>query len=166
LYRYHCRQTLEYSKRISHGAQVRLSREVPDETAPEISRIIAEDISNLEGIRTPRDFLTNVSWMIGNERPSFLLDLAVTYFLVERIDEALGTLSQTAAETEKLIAHYNSESRPNDALAERLTEIRRVAYHLAEDIRSDPTKATETVRDWERTNIAQFGLGEAVVNAT
>ena len=166
LYRYHRRQTLEYSMRIPRGARVRLSRDVPDETAAGISRIIAEDISNLEIIRTPRDFLTHVSWMIGNDRPSFLLDLAVTYFLVERSDEALATLSQTVAETEKLLAHDSKKSRPDDALVERLTEIDRVACQLAGDIRSDPQRATETVREWERTNIAQLGLGESMVNAT
>jgi hypothetical protein len=165
LYRFESRKILSYSKRIPRGTYVHLSRQAPDQSAAEITRIISEDIPKLDPIRTPLDFLDLVGWTIGNDKPSFLLDLAVTYFLIGRHHEALLGLYETSAEAEKRIAHCIDTSGPNDPLVERLTEIRRVADCLAGDIRSDPRRATEMIRDWERKNIAQFDLGETVSSA-
>ena len=164
LYRYHSRENLDYSERIPRGPYVHLSCDTPDQTGAEVTRIISEDIPNLEGIRTPRDFLGHIGWMVGNDSPTFLLDLAVTYFLVEQIDAAVDSLRQAAVEAKKLIAYYSRASGPNSPIAERLTEIRRVADQLAQQITDDPASAAETISQWERNNIAAFSLGQTVTN--
>ena len=103
--------------------------------------------------------------MIGNESPTFLLDLAVTYFLVERVDAAMDSLRQVAVETERLIGYYAVASGPRSPIVERLTEIRGVADRLARQITADPAIAAQTISEWERNNIAAFALGETVVDA-
>ena len=165
LYRYRSDEKLDYSQRIPRGAYVHLSREAPDQSAAAVTRIISEDIPNLERIRTPRDFLDHVGWMIGNESPNFLLDLAVTYFLVERVDAAMDSLRQVAVETERLIGYYAVASGSRSPIVERLTEIRGVADRLARQITADPAIAAQTISEWERNNIAAFALGETVVDA-
>jgi|HubBroStandDraft_6_1064221.scaffolds.fasta_scaffold231897_1 hypothetical protein len=163
LYRYHSRENLDYSARIPRGAYVHLSREAPDRTAAEVTRIISEDIPNLEKIRTPRDFLDHVGWMVGNDSPAFLLDLAMTYFMVDRVDDAVASLRQVGVETGKLIAYYAAPSGPDSPIVERLTEIRRVAGHLAEQMQADLAAAAKTISDWERKNILAFELGGTAV---
>src|SRR5580704_9281631 len=149
LYRYHSRENLDYSARIPRGAYVHLSREAPDRTAAEVTRIISVDIPNLEKIRTPRDFLDHVGWMIGNDSPTFLLDLAATYFLVDRVDDAVASLRQVEVETGKLIAYYAAASGPNSPVVHHFIEIRRVADHLAGQMGADPAAAAKTISDWE-----------------
>jgi hypothetical protein len=165
LYRYHSRKTLDYSKRIPRGARVGLSRERPEHSAAEIATIISEDIPNMEGIRMPCDFLAHIGWMIGNDSPPFLLDLAVTYFLVGRVDDAVASLRQLETSSRALIAYYAAASRPKRPIIERLTEIRRIAGNLAEQIADDPAAAAQTINEWERNNIAAFDLGRTVVDA-
>ena len=164
LYRYHFRKTLDYSKRMPGGVRVLLSREAPDQTARDIVKIISEDIPNLERIRTPLDFLDHVSWMIGNDRPNFLLDLAVTYFLVGRLEDAMVSLRQVEARTEQLIANYSAESGLKDPMVERLIEIRSVADDLRKQMMADPAATARRISDWERNNIAAFDLGETLAD--
>lgn len=42
--------------------------------------------------------------MIGNDTPDFLFDLALTYFLAGRLDDAVATLEQIPVAAEKTIA--------------------------------------------------------------
>jgi hypothetical protein len=165
LYRYHSRETLDYSERIPGSVHVHLSREAPAQTATDIVRIISEDIPKLQKIRTSRDFLDHVGWMIGNDRPNFLLDLGVTYFLVGRADDAVASLRQAAMQAQALIAYYEPRSKVDDPLIGRMTEIRDVAEHLAQQISVDSAGAAQTISNWERQNIAEFELGPTMANA-
>ena len=79
LYRYHSRKTLDYSKRIPRGARVGfVTRAARALSSGDSDNNFSEDIPNMEGIRMPCDFLAHIDWMIGNDSPPFLLDLAVT----------------------------------------------------------------------------------------
>jgi len=158
LYRFNSHRILNYSYRIPKGAYVRLSKEAPEQTAVEVTRIIAEDLGKLEMIRGPLDFLDHVGWMIGNDAPAFMLDLAVTYFLVGRYHEAMSTLGEIPQQADKLIAWYGPGHRGSAYFA----EIRRVAVRLAKDIRSDPAAAAHMISEWERVNIATLELADTI----
>ena len=109
LYRSNSRLVLNYSERIPRGEYVHLSKEAPEQSAVEVARIISDDIPKLELIREPGYFLEYVGWMIGNERPTFLLDLGKpTYFLVGRSHEAVSVLGEIPAAIDKNISMYLS----------------------------------------------------------
>lgn len=158
LYRYDSRLVLNYSKRIPNGAYVHLSRGEPEQSAAEVTRIISDDIPKLDAIREPRDFLDCIGWMIGNNNPGFLLDLAATYFLVGRCHEALSALSEIPAEVEKSLSVYE----PGSVGFEHFTKMRAVAVQLAQEIRADPAAARQRINDWEQRNIAEFALTETL----
>lgn len=162
LYRFDSQKILNYSKRIPNGAYVHLSKEAPDESAAEVTRVISEDIPKLDVIRNPRDFLDHVAWMIGNPSPGFLLDLAVTYFLIGRYHEAELALGEIPSEAEKQIVRYRREDRG----FEYFDTMRRIAAQLAQNIRSNPAAAAQTISEWERKNIAAFELTDTMAEAT
>jgi hypothetical protein len=161
LYRFNSRVILNYSHRIPKGAYVHLSKEAPDQSAVEVTRIIADDIPKLALISEPRDFLDSVGWMIGNERPSFLFDLGVTYFLIGRSHEAVSTLGEIPAEIDKNISLYERGSEG----FEHFNKMRRLAVQLAQDVRSNLVGAMQTIRDWERKNIAEFEVADTLAEA-
>jgi hypothetical protein len=90
----------------------------------------------------------------------------VTYFLVNRADAAVASLGQAAVETEKLISFYAAEHGPEDPIVAHFTAIRHVADDLAEQIRTDPADAAQTIRNWERENVTAFAVGGTVVHTT
>lgn len=161
LYRPQSHLILNYSKRVPRGDYVHLSKQSPRSSAAVITKIISDDLPNLERIRTPHDFLDHISWMIGNDTPKFLFDLALTYFLAGRLDDALVTLEQTVVAAERLIArcYFDSPNIP------RLKELRRTANDFAAAVKSDPEKVAEFISACEQTNIAQFGLAETTLAA-
>ncbi len=156
------RVTLSYSTRIAGGYHVYLSKENPHESAAEITRVISEDLPNLEKVRTPSDFLAHVSWMIGNDSPIFLFDLALTYFLVGRCDDALLTLEQSVASMERLDAGKEQSYFYCPSIPHREV-FRSTAEAFAAALRSSPARAAEIISDWERRNIAQYGLEETIL---
>jgi hypothetical protein len=158
LYRYHSRRTLDYSERIPRGEYLTLAGERPEHSAEEIVRIISEDVPNLERIRTPSDFLDHVAWMVGNDGPHFLLDLAVTYFLLGRGADAMEILRQVPVRIDELIAYYAVASGPESPIVKRLAGVSRVAEDLSEQIKVDPAAAAQTLDEWQRKNIVAFGL--------
>ena len=162
LYRSNSRLALNYSQRIPRGEYVHLSKEAPERSAVEVTRIISDDIPKLEPIREPRDFLEYVGWMIGNESPAFLLDLGVTYFLIGRSHEAVSVLCEIPAEIDKNIAMYERGSEG----FEHFNKMRRLAVQLAQDIRINSAAATQTISNWERKNIAEFELADTLADAT
>jgi len=156
------RVTLNYSRRIPKGAQVHLSRDNPNESAAIITGIVSENIPHLEGVRTPDDFLNHIGWMIGNDTPKFLLDLAMTYFLVERLHEAHAAAQEASAEAEKLVRYYKGSGEGGARTAQHLEEVGLIASRLAERIRSNPTAAAEMIAERERKNIAEFELADTL----
>ena len=161
LYRFNSRLTMNYSRRIPRGAYVHLSKDAPDQSAVEVTRIISDDLPKLEVIREPRDFLDYVAWMIGNDTPGFMLDLAVTYFLIGRYHEALLTLGEIPAEAEKRLESYGPAG-PGFA---HYDTMRQMAIQLAKDIRFDPAAAARLISDWEQTNIAGLQLADTMAEA-
>jgi hypothetical protein len=124
---------------------------------------VSDDLPKLEGIRTPRDFLDSISWMIGNDTPNFLFDLALTYYLAGYFHEAYASLRETALEAEKLIARLTRNGRFDSPNIPRLNELHCTATDLAAALRSNPTKVAEFIGDCERANIAKFGLAETTL---
>jgi len=158
LYRFNSRLVLNYSERIPRGEYVRLSREAPDQTSVEVTRIILDDLPKLEPICEPRDFLECVGWMIGNDSPGFLFDLGVTYFLIGRVHGAVSVLGEIPAEIDKNISMYERGSEG----FEHFSQMRRLAIQLAQDIRSNPAAASQTIRGWEQKNIVEFELADTL----
>src|SRR5579885_1072622 len=81
------RMSMKYSTRIANGDYIYLSRERATESGELVLNLISRDLPRVEAVKTPGDFLDHISWMIGNDTPGFLFDLAVTYFLVGRYPE-------------------------------------------------------------------------------
>ena len=160
------RVTLDYSTRIPKGEDVHLSKEKPDESAAVITSIVSANLASLESMRTPRDFLDHISWMIGNDTSNFLFDLAVTYFLVGRYDEALLTLRETSEAAERTAAGFFKAGRPNSRVIAKMNELRGTTDDFAAAVRSDPRAAAEIVSNWERKNIEKFDLAATVAEPT
>jgi hypothetical protein len=160
------RVTLDYSTRIPKGEDVQLSKERPEESAAMIMAIVSANLGCLESMRTPRDFLDHISWMIGNDTPNFLFDLAVTYFLLGRHDEALLTLRETSEAAERTAAGFVQAGYPNSRVIPKMNELRGTAEHFARAVRSNPPAAAEIVRNWERKNIEKFDLAATVAEPT
>ena len=156
------RVTLNYSRRIPKGEQVHLSRDNPHESAAIVTEIVSENIGYLEEVRTPADFLNHIGWMVGNDTPKFLLDLAMTYFLVERHHEAHAAAQEASAEAEKLVRYYKGSGEGGERTAEHLEEVGLIASRLAEEIRSNPTAAAEMIAERERQNIVEFDLTDTL----
>ena len=159
------RATLDYSTRVPKGAYVHLSKESPRELAAAIAKIVSENIPYLESIQAPRDFLDHISWMIGNDSPLFLFDLAVTYFLVGRYHEALLALRETSMEAERTILGFKRSSDSDSPVIVKMDQLRRTADDFAAAVQSNPSAATEIVRDWERKNIALLDLANTMLEA-
>jgi hypothetical protein len=160
------RVTLDYSNRIPKGDFVKLSKENPGESAAAVTSIVLANLTHLESMRTPRDFLDHISWMIRNDTPIFLFDLAVTYFLVGRYDEALLKLRETADAAERTAEGFIKARNPNTAIVAKMRELRDRAERFSIAVRSDQTAAVETVSDWERKNIEKFDLAATVAKPT
>lgn len=160
LYRPQSHLILEYSERIPRGDYVHLSRENPRESAAVVTKIISDDLSNLERIRTPRDFLDHNSWMASAETPTYLFDLALTYHMVGSTDDAVATLERAGMAAEKTIAGFKKSDYFDSPVIPRMNKFCRTIRELAATLKSNPAKATEILSNWERTNIAQFDLTE------
>ena len=156
------RMSIDYSRRVPRGATIDLTRDAPDQSAVELARIISSNVDYLESIQSPRDFLDHISWMIGNDSPFVLFDLAVTYFLVGRYHEAVLALWEASVEAERRIARFEEIGGSAHLNVAKLTQLHRAAVAFAAAIKSDPNEATEIVRDWERRNIDHFELAETV----
>jgi hypothetical protein len=161
LYRFNSRLILNYSHRIPKGDYVRLSKDAPDQSAVEVTRIISDDLPKLEVIRDPRDFLDYVGWMIGNDTPGFMLDLAVTYFLIGRYPEAVLTLGEIPAAVDNVISLYERGSEG----FEHFSNMRQIAMQLAQDIRVNSAAAMKTISDRERKNSAELQLADTMAEA-
>jgi hypothetical protein len=160
------RVTLDYSERIPKGEDVHLSKEKPSETAAVITSIVSANLARLESMRTPRDFLDHISWMIGNDTANFLFDLAVTYFLVGRYREALLTLRETADAAERTAEGFVQAGNRNTAIIAKMRELRDRAEFFATAVRSDQAAAAEIVSNWELKNIEKFDLSATVAEST
>jgi hypothetical protein len=155
--------TLDYSTRIPRGEHVHLSRESPHEPAAVIAKIVSENLSYLETVQTPRDFLDHISWMIGNDSPKFLFDLAMTYFMVGRYHECFLALREASEEAERAISGYKRTSDFDGPVISRMREIRRMVDDFAAALRSRPAAAAEILADRERRNVAHYGLTETML---
>jgi hypothetical protein len=84
---------LDYSKRISKGGYLRLTREGLDETAERIASIMSPGhLGYLRRVRGPKEFLKHVGWMAGNTTLNFRVDLALTYYLLGNADQCIKIL--------------------------------------------------------------------------
>jgi len=156
------RVTLNYSTRIANGDYVHLSKESGEESGGVVTSIISDDLPSLEKMRGPEDFLDHISCMIGNDRPNFLFDLAVTYFLVARFDDSLTTLRQIGVAADKTIMSFGRGGASyNDAIA-KVNQFRRAADGFAAVVASNPMSALQIVSDWERRNVEEFHLTSTV----
>lgn len=157
------RVTLDYSTRIPKGEYVSLSRERPQESAVTLTNIVSADLASLENMRSPRDFLDHISWMIGNKTPNFLFDLAVTYFLLRRYPETLRALRETTEAAERTAEGFVRAGYSGNPVIATMYELRDRADSFSAAVRSDHLAAAEIVSNWERKNIEQFDLAGSVV---
>lgn len=152
------RVTLDYSTRIPKGEYVSLSREEPHESAIALTNIVSADLACLEAMRSPRDFLDHISWMIGNDTANFLFDLAVTYFLLQRYPEALRTLRETTEAAERTAQGFVKAGYSDSPVIATMHALRDRAETFSAAVRSDLSGAAEIVSGWERRNIERFDL--------
>jgi hypothetical protein len=135
---------LDYSERISKG-YLRLTREALDETAERIASIMSPGhLSYLRRVRGPKEFLKHVGWMAGNTGLNFRVDLALTHYLLGKVDQCIRIL----------------ELLPLENLA---APIRVHIVPFFTELRTSPADAASRLQAWERENVERHGLAETVI---
>ena len=135
---------LDYSKRISKGGYLRLTREGLDETAERIASIMSPGhLSYLRRVRGPKEFLKHVGWMAGNTMLNFRVDLALTHYLLGNVDQCI-----------KILERLPLEDLP--------PPFRVHIVPFFKELRTRPADAACRLQAWERENVERLGLAETV----
>ena len=135
---------LTYSKRISKGGYLRLTREGLDETAERIASIMSPGhLSYLRRVRGPKEFLKHVGWMAGNTMLNFRVDLALTHYLLGNVDQCI-----------KILERLPLEDLP--------PPFRVHIVPFFTELRTRPADAACRLQAWERENVERLGLAETV----
>ena len=135
---------LTYSKRISKGGYLRLTREGLDETAERIASIMSPGhLSYLRRVRGPKEFLKHVGWMAGNTGLNFRVDLALTHYLLGNVDQCI-----------KILERLPLEDLP--------PPFRVHIVPFFTELRTRPADAACRLQAWERENVERLGLAETV----
>ena len=135
---------LDYSKRISKGGYLRLTREGLDETAERIASIMSPGhLSYLRRVRGPKEFLKHVGWMAGNTMLNFRVDLALTHYLLGNVDECI-----------KILERLPLEDLP--------PPFRVHIVPFFTELRTRPAAAAARLQAWERENVERLGLAETM----
>jgi hypothetical protein len=138
---------LNYSKRISKGEKFRLTRSGLNQTAERIAAVMARGhLGYLRKVRSPKEFLKHVSWMAGNTTVNFNMDLALTHYILGDVGACIEIF----------------ERMPLENLS---PTIRTHIVPFVTELRTNPPDAVSRVQAWERENIEEFSLGEAVIGA-
>ena len=133
---------LDYSKRISKGGYLRLTREGLDETAERIASIMSPGhLSYLRRVRGPKEFLKHVGWMAGNTMLNFRVDLALTHYLLGNVDQCI-----------KILERLPLEDLP--------PPFRVHIVPFFTELRTRPADAASRLQAWERENVERLGLAE------
>jgi hypothetical protein len=136
---------LTYSKSISNGQYVRLTRQGLDQTAKHIAAIMSPGhLSYLRRVRGPKEFLKHVSWMTGNTTINFNVDLALTHYLLGKVDQCL-----------KILEGLSLEELP--------PTLRANIVPFFTELRTNPAGAASRLQAWERENVERLGLAETVI---
>ena len=135
---------LTYSKRISKGGYLRLTREGLDETAERIASIMSPGhLSYLRRVRGPKEFLKHVGWMAGNTGLNFRVDLALTHYLLGNVDQCIKILERLPLE--ELPPPFRVHIVP-----------------FFTELRTSPADAASRLQAWERENVERLGLAETM----
>jgi hypothetical protein len=138
---------LDYSKRISKGGYLRLTREGLDETAEHIASIMSPGhLSYLRRVRGPKEFLKHVGWMAGNTMLNFRVDLALTHYLLGNVDQCI-----------KILERLPLEDLPPPF------RIHIVPFFT--ELRTRPAAAAARLQAWERENVERLGLAKTMSGA-
>jgi len=138
---------LDYSKRISDGEPVHLTRSKLSEAAERIAASMSPGhLSYLRKVKGPKEFLEHVNWMAGNTMVNFRMDLALTHYMVGNVHECI-----------KVFESISLEDLP--------PKLHNHVVPFVTELRTSPEDAASRVQLWERDNIERLGLGDAVVNA-
>ena len=138
---------LDYSKRISKGGYLRLTREGLDETAEHIASIMSPGhLSYLRRVRGPKEFLKHVGCMAGNTMLNFRVDLALTHYLLGNVDQCIKILERLPLED--LAPPFRAHIVP-----------------FFTELRTSPADAASRLQAWERENVERLGLAETVSGA-
>jgi hypothetical protein len=166
---------LNYSDRLARGELLQLSKDAADETAAAVTKLISEDVPALAKIRDPIDFFHHISWMIGNDTPSVLLDLALTYYMIDRLADMRETVDRLIVKLDEFYAWQLSDRIPKTQRSRRqrawereqrslqhTRERLRIAKDLSTGLKSDPSVIVRMTEAWERQNIEQFNLARTM----
>src|SRR5258708_18855886 len=138
---------LTYSKRISKGGYLRLTREGLDETAERIASIMSPGhLSYLRRVRGPKEVLKHVGWMAGNTMLNFRVDLALTHYLLGNVDQCIKILEPLPLED--LPPPFRVHIVPFFA-----------------ELRTRPAAAAARLQAWERGNVESLGFAETMSGA-
>jgi hypothetical protein len=138
---------LDYSKRISKGGYLRLTRGALDETAERIASIMSPGhLGYLRRVRGPKEFLKHVGWMAGNTMLNFRVDLALTHYLLGNVDQCIEILGRLPLED--LPPPFRVHIVP-----------------FFTELRTRPAAAAARLQAWERENVERLGLAETMSGA-
>jgi hypothetical protein len=135
---------LDYSKRISEGKPVRLTRSELSETAERIAASMSPGhLSYLRKVKGPKEFLKHVNWMAGNTMVNFRMDLALTHYMVGNVHECI-----------RILESISLECLP--------PKLHNYVVPFVTELRTSPEDAASRIQSWERENIERLGLGETL----
>jgi hypothetical protein len=139
---------LNYSLRIPNGEKLRISRQELEVVSDRILEIVRDgNLRYIHELQRPKDFLEHISGMVGSTPTTFRLDLALTHYMLGNVRQCIQILEEIAPDIGTLASK-----------GEAVTA-------LLDDLKTSPVKAAHRIAAWERANIQNLGLSEAVVGA-
>ena len=141
---------LNYSKQIQGPNWLTIERDQIPVAAQRVTEYILDGhLDHLKRLRSPKEFLEHISWMIGNDTDHFLFDYAVTQYMLGNHAACLASL--------ETINHRNESAkmpRPN---------IFTCAKEFIPKLRTSPCEVAEVLEQLEKTNVTQFALEPTMI---
>jgi len=144
---------LDYSDRVvpETGEDIYIDRSAYKDSAERIRALVSAHMEDLRRIKTPKDFLRHIDWMMGNDSILFRFDLALTYFRVGEVRKCGDTLRALDVEMDQRDRSYFEKYKLKDPVADQIKEARHALQH-------SPHRLGSLIDRWERENVERLGL--------
>lgn len=142
---------LNYSKTIAgdHAGLVRIDKKDYKRSAANVLEKIRLHVEPLRQLQDPRDFLTYISRMSGNNMLNVRTDFALTHYLLGNAQEALRVFRQLDIDLNDYQEAVQKNSRP-------------LFRQVLDVLENDPTSLRALIQSWRDQNIDKLGLSAAI----
>jgi hypothetical protein len=145
---------LNYSSRVSEpGKDIFIDPNAFAQSVEVIRNIIVENLEFVRGVKTPQDFLRHIEWQICNATILFRIDLALTYYFVGRIEEAIAIFDSLDIEANQLDAPRRKYVFP-------------LIKQIVREIDNNPKGLGPLMEEWKNQNIKTLGLEPSLTDSS